>query len=568
MWRLLLLVGCTDGKAVTPAPRDDTGSPPTDTAGSDSVPPVDSDFVAEVLLTHDGCLIQTTWNVDADGDGFGGTSLTVCGWKPPPNATTDTSDCDDTRATIYPGAPGLYTSGRSEDCGESWQATTIEQVPTTSFWDSGEDDQSAWGVAVLDDVDGDGYPELAISDRYGPDRGGSVYVIPGPIDRGVSLADMAGSARSALRGVHDARDYVETVADAGDVDGDGYPDVLVGGFQANGLPGVVYLLRGPVPAGDVMLADAAQVFDGLYEGSELGRCIGPGDIDGDSLDDVVLSARSGDWRLDQRGEVYFLRGPATIHSLEDAAGTIVGEPSDYIGTSLVALGDLSGDGNPDFAFSANWDHGFIVTTPPVGRVAVADAAVDAVWDASGAWSSGYMIANALGDIDDDGYADVGFGTAGDNSFRILRGPVDGGAVIDLATASDTILWSTNHGIDSALGYATSLGDWDGDGHPDLAVANRYYTPEAHLSNCDGIYNFYCYVGAVFLLAGPITAPSINLEEEADRLENDTPWTDGNSSQFGYAMAGGADLDDDGFPDLVVGDPGADLAWVVFGGGQF
>lgn len=529
--------------------------------------PHEAPFDARVDLSQ-GCLVQTTWNVDADGDGYGGTEVTVCGWKPPPNATTDTSDCDDTRATVHPGAIGLFTSGRSEDCGETWEVTTIDQVPTSTFWDSGEDFQSAYGVAILDDVDNDGYPELAISDGYGPDRGGSVYVIPSPIPRGLSLADMAGSARSVLRGVHDAPDLLETVASAGDVDGDGVSDVLAGGFQRNGLPGVVYLLNGPVPAGDVMLADAARVFEGLYEGSALGRCVGLGDATGDGLGDIVLTAYAGDWRLDLRGEVYFVAGPASVDSLADADGTIVGEPSDYIGTTLTSLGDLSGDGRPDFAFSANWDHGFIVTTPPVGRVAVADAAVDAVWDASGAWTSGGMIANAVGDVDDDGYADVGFGTAGDNSFRILRGPVEGGAVVDLATASDTILYSTNHGVDSALGYATPLGDWDGDGHPDLAVANRYYTPESHLDDCDGFDNLDCYLGAVFLLAGPITAPSIDVEEEADRLENDTPWTDGSASGFGYAMAGGTDLDADGFPDLVVGDYNSNLAWVLFGGGRF
>lgn len=552
----LLLAGCTAGR--NEPPPDSAG----DTGRGDSI--TTSEYYSDSAQTPGpldggpGCLVHTTWNVDADGDGFGGTEVQVCGVRPPANATQDHSDCDDAKDWVYPGAPGRYTSGRSEDCGASWSADAIDQLPSLGIYHDSTTQSLGYGVAMPGDVTGDGFPDLAITSKNGYNLGGGVQIYRGPLEASVAvLNDLDASATQLYGGYFD---FVEEVANAGDVDGDGNLDLLCGGYQGNGLPGVVYLVRGPLPSGAVSLPDSASMFTGLYEESYLGQVVGVGDVNGDALDDIVLGAGHGDHETDQ-GEVYLLHGPVPQTSLADAETTLYGAEDENIGVFLAALGDATGDGVPDFATTASYRHVYIVSEAPAGRVAIADAAVDVSLDSY--WSP---VVSAIGDVTGDGYADVGIGTVNEGTFRILAGPVPASGDLDLVANTATTLRSNGARYGSGLAWATSLGDWDGDGNDDLAVTDTYYTPDAALDFCDEFEESGCNPGALFLLAGPITAASIDLDDGADRVENSVYWANG--SGFGEgALAGGSDLDGDGFPDLVIGDNASNLAWVLFGGGQ-
>src|SRR6185436_11204046 len=113
------------------------------------------------------------------------------------------------------------------------------------------------------------------------------YLVFGPVTGVVhlSLAD----AKLVGEGPGDNLGYFESVSDAGDVDGDGHPDVLVSAYDARGAGyrGVAYLVRGPITGTfDLSLADAKL----LGAGSSVS---GAGDVDADGHDDLLIGAPYG-----------------------------------------------------------------------------------------------------------------------------------------------------------------------------------------------------------------------------------------------------------------------------------
>ena len=106
--------------------------------------------------------------------------------------------------------------------------------------------------------------------------------------------------------------FGNAVAPAGDVNGDGVADVLVGapGVDQGGgeWSGRVYLFLGPVD-GERSASEADAIFTAEGVNDNLGYSIGAGDLNDDGLDDVILGARSNDWAGIQAGRVYVFFGP-------------------------------------------------------------------------------------------------------------------------------------------------------------------------------------------------------------------------------------------------------------------
>ena len=289
------------------------------------------------------------------------------------------------------------------------------------------------------DIDGDGYGDLLLSaqnEATGGINAGAAYLISGPIlaSGGIGLADL-GTAK--IFGAA-ADDLAADVAMAGDINGDGIPDLAVaaqfadlGGFTNNGVTAVFF---GPV-TGLQSVNDAQALIIGHASSVESGSAIaGGGDLDGDGFADLVIGARASSRGGANGGEVNVVYGPlAGLTDLSAAHATFVasGGGDDLGGGASVTIaGDMDGDGYAEIAFGArnndiagtNAGAVYIVRGPPTAGLRSA-ATADAILLGELARDlTGDSVAGA-GDVDGDGRDELLVGSGYNDA-----GAVDGGAV--------------------------------------------------------------------------------------------------------------------------------------------
>jgi hypothetical protein len=299
-------------------------------------------------------------------------------------------------------------------------------------------DHFGTSVAALGDLDGDGVSELLVGAQQDDDAGtdrGAVYVL-------FLRAD--GTARA-----------VQKISDA-----EGTPD----GFELDD-------------------------FD--YFGSSVA---GAGDLDGDGVPDAVVGARldddGGGFTNATTGAAYvlFLRADGTARAVQKISDT-EGTPEAFnldafeaFGTSLDTFGDLDGDGIPDLVVGANGAAYLLFlrgdgTVRAFTRIAEGEASVPESFalDSGNAFGSAVAV---LGDLDGDTVPDLLVGDENDDDGSFNRGAayvmylLPNGYVKDVRKASQTEGTPDGFAIGSSARFgraAAGLGDLDGDGVPDVAV---------------------------------------------------------------------------------------------------
>ena len=368
-----------------------------------------------------------------------------------------------------------------------------------------------WSVAGPGDVDGDGVADLAAGAPFDPV--GSVQVGSVRVWSGAS-----GALLHALPGDGALDHFGWSLAPAGDVDGDGRADLVVGApDSAQGAPGggLVRIVSGK---------DGAILFQilGSAAGEHLGNAVAGGaDLDLDGTADVAAAA----WLASPSGAAsgrVEVRSPKSGALLLALAGSAAG---DRLGAALALVGDCDGDGFGDLAAGADQGGG---TGGGYARV-VSGAGGALLWNASGT-SPGDRFGAALaaiGDVDLDGFPDVAIGAPRAWAAGERRGCVR--VVCGRTGATLRTLAGSLAGEEFGAALC-GAGDLDGDGVPDLWVGSPLGGGAAA-----GAGSARAFSGANGRLLRTLEGAS-------------------GGNRFGFALAPAGDLDQDGVPELALGAP--------------
>ena len=495
---------------------------------------------------------KPAWYPDADGDGWGDASTVVNACTAPVGYVGDRLDCDDAASAIHPGAEDVCSDGVDDDCDgvQTWcgpyghrQLAEGDAV----FPGLMAGDGAGRSLAMVPDLDGDGHDDVVIGGigvDGGASNGGGAYVFTGAQYATASTT----SATATVYGTAPGGFLGRSVAGPGDVDGDGFGDLLIGAYNdpaAGFEAGAAYLFRGPVvgthPAGDASARLLAES-DGDWAGYAVA---GAGDTDGDGRPDLLVAAPYQDEGGSRAGAVYLWSGtPMGDVSLGEAV-KFVGEAAlDRAGSAMAGLGDVDGDGLADVAVGA-WSDNTAATK--AGAVYLVYGAQHGTVDLSLADAklrgeardqrAGIAVAGP-GDMDGDGLADVLVGADQAPAAYVVTGAPTGTLSLTSASAKlkgEDVLGHAGWAVDGA-------GDVDGDGARDLLV---------------GAYaqgNAGSATGVAYLVCGPVSG-TVLLKNADGRLAGTS-----DGDQAGYALSGGRDIDGDGLSDLLVG------AWSAHGGG--
>lgn len=334
-------------------------------------------------------------------------------------------------------------------------ATATPQSASTTYFGSKAGDNFGFSVASAGDCDNDGVADLVVGSLFGDTapniNNGTAHVISGAT--GAVLFSVAGSADFDLFG--------RSVAGAGDVDGDGHDDIVVGAFLSDSAGtscGSAELFSGF--DGSPMLMITGSLAD-----EQLGQSVaGAGDVDNDGFPDVAAGAWTADLGNTDNGYVVVFRG-SDGNIIYTAPGDTQGAA---LGSSVAAAGDMNSDGFDDIVAGAylggpNGEGAARVFAGPSGALMLplnGDSPGD---------SFGLSVAGA-GDVNGDGIGDVLVGAPDDDNTA-----TDSGMARVHSGATGAVLYTFN-GVNpnDRLGSGVGGGgDVDGDGVPDLAVGIQF-----------------------------------------------------------------------------------------------
>lgn len=318
-------------------------------------------------------------------------------------------------------------------------------------------------IAGVGDVDGDGVDDVWIGEPYFRDVArfaGAAFLVHGPLSAGTVSA----SSAPALLG-DDARSKAGIgVSGAGDVNGDGYADLLMSTRGSTDV--AAFLQYGPLDV-QKSVAEASVLFAG---DQTFATASGLGDLNHDGFDDVFVGGDDG--------RVFFGPIEAGTVDLVDADVTIASPDGQmYAGT---AVGDLNDDGEPDLAvveLLGNGDAIYVFFGPLDGTESASTADVRLVREEplDSEASDRIPAVAGPGDLDGDGIDDLVIGDPRDDTHGratgaayVLFGPLEGD--VRLADAP----WKLVGGWEDqrAGTHVEAAGDLTGDGVPDVIIGTE------------------------------------------------------------------------------------------------
>ncbi|MBC8048112.1 MAG: FG-GAP repeat protein, partial [Fimbriimonadaceae bacterium] len=402
---------------------------------------------------------------------------------------------------------------------------TRESNQTNAFFGS--------SVSSAGDVNGDGFADVIIG-AYCYDNGhtdeGRAYIFHG------SLSGISSTPIITLEPNQTTAYFGWSVSKAGDVNGDGYDDIIVGAYGYKNVEndeGRVFIYHGsptgisttPALTLEINQADA-------YFGWSVSKA---GDVNNDGFDDIIIGADQFDNGQTNEGRAYVYHGSAT--GINPSPMTILesNQSFAYFGYSVSDAGDVNNDGFDDVIVGAykfdnvesNEGSVFVYLGSDTGIISAPSAILEI--NQSEAYF-GYAVSSA-GDINADGYGDVivgatlyDLGQANEGAAFVYTGSSSG-----IITSPSSILQSnqTNSNFGNSVADA---GDFNGDGFSDVIIGANNYDK---VQNNEG--RAYIYLGSV---------SGINMAYLQPFEPNDL------EISFGFSVACAGDINGDGYDDVL------------------
>ncbi|MFT7518013.1 MAG: hypothetical protein ACI9MC_000137 [Kiritimatiellia bacterium] len=489
-------------------------------------------------LIDDEASGKTSFLVDADEDGFGAPGDQVDACDVPEGHAANNLDRDDLRDAVNPDATEICTDEIDNDCVPATSDDCTYRLVELHTADAtlsprSKNERLGWSLAAVPDLDDDGYDDLligapstgaapdgawlvlrsvtggrsisAVGDRLDPHTTGSgagtsvasadinddgygdiIMGIPGhepdgPATGAVVLRygpDAIGCEPycdgATIYGDRDADRLGATLA-TGDVDGDGFIDMLLGATGRSS----VYLLIG-APTGRVHVTDSYARLDGEADGGQAGAFMATGDLDDDGLSNLIISdPKAGTGRVYVHG-----RPSPEAQDLTDAVAVVHGSEASPIAS--VTTGDIDDDGVTNLILGATRDDRqppgavvFVFHGPVEGRLDVTDAGTTI--QSHGVYANAGATVASMGDVNRDGVIDLVVGAPQaetlmppaldvlieqPGSLFVLHGPLAYGDV-RLAHSDRRLVSSERRDL---LDFSAHIvGDLDRDGHDEVAV---------------------------------------------------------------------------------------------------
>jgi hypothetical protein len=392
-------------------------------------------------------------------------------------------------------------------------------------------------VGTAGDVNRDGYDDVIVGAKYydvGGWNEGRAFVYHGSATGlGTTSAWTANDPQPIGRSY-----FGISVGTAGDVNGDGYDDVIVGAYWYNGGQGRAYVYHGS--AAGLSKSPVWTASHQLY--ANFGVSVGTaGDVNGDGYDDVIIGARAYDGGQADEGRAYVYHGSPTGLSTSPDWTAEGNQSNALFGQRVGTAGDVNGDGYSDVivgAFlydSGQRDEGkafvWYGSNTGLGDPGTPDNA-DWTAESDQAYAEFGIEVGTVGDVNGDGYDDVIVGAQlyDDDQEDEGRAYVYHGSATGL---SATAAWTAKGGqADAHFGHSGgTAGDVNRDGYDDVIVGAYWYN--------GGQGRAYIYHGS------------------ATGLSATAAWTaesDQAGAHFGASVGTAGDVNRDGYPDVIIGAP--------------
>ena len=456
---------------------------------------------------------------DINGDGFGDLLVGAPNWE---------SDA----AIPQEGAIFIYYGS----------ATGINSVPDETRRANSANKYMGWSAACAGDINNDGYSDII--------TGGWLAAF-GQSNEGVAWVFLGGPAGLAAAPVHrlernqGAAQFGYSVAGAGDVNGDGYSDVVIGahGFDLNTVnDGATFIYHGgPNGLGAVFNPPPTLVFSGPPGSTRSGWAVSTaGDVNGDGFSDIITGHYNNDVGGPfQEGTAFVHHGsasgidpvPATILQSEQANG--------WLGRSVATAGDMNGDGYADVLVGAvtysngqaNEGVAFLYLGSATGIYPVAHRIFELNIGGANVGES----VGVAGDVNGDGYSDVMVGAENYSGALIGGAAIYLGGTESMDSAPAVQLTYAQAGAHAGWSVAHA-GDINGDGFSDAIIGARDAS-----SGQAGEGLAYIHMGST---TGISAVPTLTLQNNVA------------GARFGASVSTAGDVDGDGYADVVVGAPDA------------